>query len=437
MVDGAREAAASRAPLAAVAGRRRAWPAVSGVTAAVVAVVAFALALRLTWVAYSDWRPLPDDDAFRYDWFARKLAEGAGFVHLNGKPTAFWPPGYALLLAPLYRLFGPDPLWGQLLNAVLGAGAVALTFAIARRAFGQRAGVAAAAIVAAFPSLVLFAGVTLSETAFTFFALLVLWLLLLEGGAGRPGLPALMAAGAVTGFAALVRGQALLFPLVALPFWFAASRDIRASAARLAVVAAFTVAAVAPWTIRNAIRMNAFVPISTNAGVDLWIGHHDGASGRGQMADALIYSRPDLDSVAGEVAVNAEGFREAVRFALDQPLTELQLLPRKLFYLYYHDEEGLRWNDGHGGQPWIDPGIWNALRWTSNAYYYAVLGLFGAGVILARRRLLAPDPLLIVSFIGYWTAVHLVFFGDPRFHAPAMPLFAALAAVTIDRAFRR
>ncbi|HXF50209.1 MAG TPA: glycosyltransferase family 39 protein [Dehalococcoidia bacterium] len=436
MVDGAQDAA-PRTLLTAVAGRRGAWPAVSGTAVAVAAVVAMALVLRLAWIAYSDWRPLPDDDAFRYDWFARRLAEGAGFVHLNGKPTAFWPPGYALLLAPLYRLFGPDALWGQLLNAVLGAGAVALTFAIARRAFGQRAGVVAAAIVAAFPSLVLFAGVTLSETAFTFFALLALWLLLLEGGAGRPRLPILMAAGVVTGFAALVRGQALLFPLVALPFWFAASRDLRASAARLAVVAAFTVAAVAPWTIRNAIRMNAFVPISTNAGVDLWIGHHDGASGRGQMADALIYSRPDLDSVAGEVAVNAEGFREAVRFALDQPLTELQLLPRKLFYLYYHDEEGLRWNDGHGGQPWIDPAEWNALRWTSNAYYYAVLGLFAGGVILARRRLLAPVPLLIVSFIGYWTAVHLVFFGDPRFHAPAMPLFAALAAVTVEKAFRR
>lgn len=437
MVEGAREAAAPRTFLGALARRRRSRTSVSVATLAVAATVALALALRLAWIAYSDWRPLPDDDAFRYDWFARKLAEGAGFVHLNGKPTAFWPPGYALLLAPLYRLFGPDALWGQLLNAVLGAATVAFTYAITRRAFGERAGVVAAAIVAAFPSLILFAGVTLSETAFTCFALLALWLLAVEGAAGPPKLALLAITGMTIGFATLVRGQALLFPLVALPFWFAASRDLRASATRLAIVGTFTIAAVAPWTIWNAIRMNAFVPISTNAGVDLWIGHHDGASGRGQMADALVYSRPDLDSVAGEVAVNAEGFREAIRFALDQPLTELQLLPRKLYYLYYHDEEGLRWNDGHGGQPWMDPALWNALRWTSNAYYYAVLGLFALGVAMVRRRLLAPVPVLVVSFIGYWTIVHLVFFGDPRFHAPAMPLFAALAGVSVEKMFRR
>lgn len=413
----------------------RAAPSTAAVPLA--AIVVAGLALRLVWIAYSDWRPLPDDDAFRYDWFARRLAEGSGFVHLNGRPTAFWPPGYALLLAPLYRLLGPDALWGQLLNAVLGTGVVALTFALGRQAFGARAGLIAAAIVAGFPSLILLAGVTLSETAFTFFALLALWLLTLEGDRGNPRLAALAAAGVVIGFAALVRGQALLFPLVAVPFWYVASRGARKTALRFTVVAAFTALAVLPWTIRNAVRMDAFVPISTNAGVDLWIGHHDGASGRGQMADALVYSRPDLDSVAGEVAVNAEGFREAVRFALNQPLTELELLPRKLFYLYSNDEEGLRWNDGHGGQPWIEPALWNALRWLSNGYYYAVLGLFVAGGAVAWRRLHAPAAALIASVIVYWTAVHLVFFGDPRFHAPAMPLFAVVAATPLERLLRR
>ncbi|HWQ29131.1 MAG TPA: glycosyltransferase family 39 protein [Dehalococcoidia bacterium] len=423
--------------LAGAVPRRRWREALSASTLALAAVVTLAVALRLVWIAYSDWRPLPDDDAFRYDWFARNLAEGTGFVHLNGKPTAFWPPGYPLLVAPFYFLFGPDPLWAQLLNTALAGGAVALTFALARRAFGDRAGLLAAGIVALFPSLILFTGLTLSETAFTFFALLGLWLLIAEGGRGRIGLRELALAGAVIGFATLIRGQALLLPLVALPFWQMASGDWRAALRRLAVAGSCAAVVVVPWTIRNAIQMNAFVPISTNAGVDLWIGNHDGASGRGQMADALIYSRPDLDSVAGEVAVNAEGFRRAVRFALEQPLTELQLLPRKLFYLYYHDEEGLRWNDGHGGQPWMDPNVWRALRWLSNAYYYAVLALFAVGLAFAWRRLRTPALALVASTIVYWTAIHLVFFGDPRFHAPAMPLFAIFAAVPLDRRLRR
>jgi 4-amino-4-deoxy-L-arabinose transferase-like glycosyltransferase len=423
--------------LVGTAERPRWREALSASSLALAVIVTVALGLRLAWIAYSNWRPLPDDDAFRYDWFARNLADGAGFVHLNGEPTAFWPPGYPLLVAPLYRLLGADPLWAQLLNAFLGAGTAPLTFALGRRAFGERAGLLAAGIVALFPSLILFAGVTLSETAFTFFALLALWLLVIEQGRGPLRAPTLALAGGVLGFAALIRGQALLLPLIALPFWRLASGDWRSAARRFVVVAGFALLLVTPWTIRNAIQMNAFVPISTNAGVDLWIGHHDGASGRGQMADALVYSRPDLDSVAGEVAVNAEGFRQAIRFALEQPLTELELLPRKLYYLYYHDEEGLRWNDGHGGQPWMDPNVWRFLRWLSNAYYYGALALFAAGVAMAWKRLPIPALTLVASTIVYWTAVHLVFFGDPRFHAPAMPLFAIFAAVPLDRALRR
>jgi hypothetical protein len=178
--------------------------------------------------------------------------------------------------------------------------------------------------------------------------------------------------------------------------------------------------------------MNAFVPISTNAGVDLWIGNHNGASGRGQFADELVYSRPDLDSVTREVVVNNEGVRRAFEFALQQPLTELQLLPRKLFYLYYHDEEGLRWNEGHGGQPWINPTVRSTLRVLSNGYYYLVMALALAGSVLLRHRLRRPGLLLAMSTIILWTAIHLVFFGDPRFHAPIMPLVCLFAAGTLE-----
>jgi len=399
---------------------------------ALVGVLLAAAAVRLAWVGLSKWQPLPDDDAFRYDWFARNLAAGHGFIHLNGEPTAFWPPGYPFLLAALYKLLGTNALWGQLLNAGLGVGVVALTYLVGRRALSQRSALLAAALVAFFPSLVLFTGVTLSETAFTFFVLLILWILLQEQERRRPHLPSLALVGIVAGYAALIRGQALLLPVIAIPFWWVASRNWRYTALRFAAVAAFTVLTVAPWTIRNALQMNAFVPISTNVGVDLWIGHHDGASGRNELADELVYSHPDLDSVSREVVVNNEGFRRAFEFALQQPLTELQLLARKLFYLYYHDEEGLRWNEGHGGQPWLSATVRSTLRALSDGYYYLVMALALAGSLLLGRRLRRPGLLLAMATIVYWTAIHLVFCANPRFHAPVMPLVCLFAAVALE-----
>ena len=42
-------------------------------------------------------------------------------------------------------------------------------------------------------------------------------------------------------------------------------------------------AMVAPWTMRNFVESNALVLISSNAGVDFYIGHSDGADGRGRI----------------------------------------------------------------------------------------------------------------------------------------------------------
>ena len=39
-----------------------------------------------------------------------------------------------------------------------------------------------------------------------------------------------------------------------------------------------------------------------------------------------------------------------------------------------------------------------------------------------------PGKMLLISLIAYWIAIHVVFFGDPRFHAPIMPIAALLAA---------
>src|SRR5438034_28767 len=74
-----------------------------------------------------------------------------------------------------------------------------------------------AAIYALLPSSICFASVTLSETAFTFFLMLGVWLLI--EAHDRDDWRWLLAAGIVIGYATLIRGQAALIPLLALPLW--------------------------------------------------------------------------------------------------------------------------------------------------------------------------------------------------------------------------
>lgn len=392
-------------------------------------IVTFGFSLRLAWVSVTQWEPAPDDDAFRYDFAARALADGAGYIHLNGSPTAFWPPGYPLILATAYRFIGEHLVVAQLLNVMFGTGTVILTYLIGRRTLGPIVAVVGAGIVAFFPSLVFYTGVTLSEITFTFLALLGLYLLIVEAQQGRErDLRLLIGAGLVLGLATLTRGQAFLLPLIMVPFWLRNGVTQDLIVERLVAVVLGIGLIVAPWTIRNAAELGSPVFISTNAGIDLWIGHHEGANGSGSGAgQELVFRHPELSGVEREVRVNAEGVRESIWFALTHPEEEARLPFQKLFWLYYNDEEGLEWNDGHGGQPFMSDGIRKSLVALSNVYYFAVLGLVALGF---RHWYSTKDAgkLLLITLVGYWTAVHMIFFGDPRFHAPIMPIAALLAA---------
>ena len=392
-------------------------------------ILVLAFIFRLVWVSFSEWQPTYDDDAFRYDFAARSLVHGHGYIHLNGAPTAFWPPGYPLLLAAAYRVFGASVGVAQFLNVLLGTATVGLVYLIGRRALGPWPALVGASIVAGFPSLVFFTAVTLSEVAFTFLTLLAIYLLMLEAERGRPRhLRLLLAAGLVLGLASLVRGQALLLPIVLIPFWLRSGVRWSAVVDKLVALVLGIGLIVAPWSIRNVIELEAPVLISTNAGVDFWIGHHEGAAGGLESADELVFSYPELSTAEREVRVNAEGFRRGLKYALTHPLAELALPFRKLFYLYYNDEEGLKWNEGHGGQPFLGDRLREALSTLSNVYYFAVLGflILGAPLWFSLRD---PGRLLLISLVSYWTLVHLAFFGDPRFHAPIMPAVALLAAL--------
>src|SRR4051812_37709214 len=64
------------------------------------------------------------DDPDSYLLLARSLADGRGFT-LNGRPTAYRPPLYPLVLAPLVATLGDRLAWGVAgLHLALGAGTV-------------------------------------------------------------------------------------------------------------------------------------------------------------------------------------------------------------------------------------------------------------------------------------------------------------------------
>src|SRR4030042_6421093 len=107
-----------------------------------VLIVLLALVRRLAWSFYADadpryvWR----FDMSIYDYQTEQLANGNGYIDYQGNPTAHWPPGYPMTLAPLYYLFENNTRSPAMLNVVLGSATVVLLYLLGARVFDRRGG---------------------------------------------------------------------------------------------------------------------------------------------------------------------------------------------------------------------------------------------------------------------------------------------------------
>jgi 4-amino-4-deoxy-L-arabinose transferase-like glycosyltransferase len=89
-------------------------------------------------------------------------------------------PGYPVLIAAVYLLFGRHPLLLALLNVLLATGTLVVLSILAQRLFGPRAAFLAVLLLALDPGSFHYAPVVLTDTPFTF--LLLLGVLLLTPG---------------------------------------------------------------------------------------------------------------------------------------------------------------------------------------------------------------------------------------------------------------
>ena len=146
---------------------------------ALVVIVAAGFVLRLAWCIYAARDPQGLHDPLLYRFLSDAVASGHGYDYpppFNGPgigyaPTAYYPPGYPLLLAAFAWLtlhtFIPEGMTVivVLVNLAAGVAAIVLVYAIGHRLADMRTGLIAAAIVALWPNLILHTAVTLSETA--------------------------------------------------------------------------------------------------------------------------------------------------------------------------------------------------------------------------------------------------------------------------------
>jgi 4-amino-4-deoxy-L-arabinose transferase-like glycosyltransferase len=346
---------------------------------------------------------------------------GAGQV-----PTAYRPPLYPIVLAPIVACGAPGVAAVATLHVALGVAAVWLVAVL-----GQAQGLGpwrflGAALVACDPILLEQSTRVMSETLATF--LVAFALVALSAVVVRPTIMRALAAGAGLGLCSLCRPTCLLWAIcVTLALVWLVPREARRARVIGGVVIG-VIALLAPWAIRNQIRFGWPIVTTTHGGFTLLLANNpefyehlatlpDEPWDAAQFNEEIRRQRslnPQSDEIADdrrEYALAWENIRHVpvmfVRAAAFRVSRLWGVLPMAI-----------------AGEP--SRAVY--LRYATAAWYGCQFALALAGLwCLGRRLWSAPwffGLLLAVSF----TLVHTLFWTDMRMRAPLTPVIALAAA---------
>ena len=414
-----------------------------------VAILAIAFALRLAWALTTTRAPVfvESGDAYSYFFYGRQMAEGGGYLNLDGsgRATAYYPPGYPAILGALFWVLLHTPLpddaaalamGGSLLHVVLGTASVALAFVLARSLAGRRTALAAAAVLAVWPNVVFYGSTLQLETTFIFLSLAVLAVAAThDWSAGAPGVGRTALFGAALAGVCLVRPFAAPFVVVPAIAAVVAGAGLRRSAIVGASALVPFVLLLVPWTLRNQRAMGAALPFSSNTGDTVCLDRSLDAEGGFRFADHEGCADPDL----GEVARNAESTRLAVEFVRRHPDREALQIVRRLRLIFGNDNDGLYAVERGTNAPFLPGGLRTALRRLADGYFFVVLALAGAGLVRLARDLLrgrdrvqAARALVVVLPFLSLVGTAALLWGTPRFHLPTTPFLAVFAGIALS-----
>ena len=385
-------------------------------------LLALGLMLRVAWALVIAVDPI--SDAHAYDIFATNLAQHGVYGWTPDAPGAYWPVGTSAIVAALYFVFGSGYTPVVILNIAVSVVVIWQVFLLARHYFDTATGLLAAALLAFWPSLIMYVTVIASEVFFLFF---VLGGLLAFENRTRPIWAAALVAGLFWAAAVYVRPVALLLPLVfGVPTLLRATRTVGQMALLLAVSYFVIACAVAPWAVRNQAVFGEPVLVSTNFGPVFWMGNNPETTGEYQR----LPDRVDGLSETGRAKLLKD---EAMAYIAERPFEFLRRTAVKFVRLHERETIAVAWNNQEIRAVFGNAAV-EVLKALASGFWFAVLLAALAGVVrLARRRGLW-QMLIHPCFLGwmYFAWVHAVIILGDRYHFPAIPFIAVLGAFGLE-----
>jgi len=397
---------------------------------ALLAILLAALIIRILYLAYYSslpvWDQLTVDNYYHHNW-AQSISEG----DILGGTTYFRAPLYVFCLAGLYAAVGTSLWVGRVFGILVGVLSVFLTYRIGRRVFDRRIGLVAAAIQAIFPMHLYFEGELLLDPLFTLLLQLAVDRVLVWWDLRKTR--EIFVAGLLFGLAAITRPTALVLLLPVALLLMAGLKMWRPIAVHIVVLVVGVALVVLPVTVRNIIVASEPVLISSQGGINFYIGNNEAADGVSAVMAEPLGSNWRIQQIT-HLAETAKGrpltpgevstywFQQAEDWITENPARFISLYARKL---YHHISNREISNNRTLGVFFEKIPFLNF-----NPLSFGILfGLTAAGFWRWQRRNRKAG--LLLAMLVTYVAVSSAFFFSSRFRLPLLPYFTILASATL------
>ncbi|MFZ1946686.1 MAG: tetratricopeptide repeat protein [bacterium] len=392
-------------------------------------IFAVAAALRLTYTLTSRHSPFfghLDLDTKFYDAWARRLAAGDWV----GGEVFFMGPLYPYFLGLVYKIFGPSILAAKLVQSLVGSLSAGVIYLLGKECFGSVVGILAGLLAALYVPFIFTDTLLLFPVLATLLnALMLYWLC---RASARPSAPAFFAGGVFAGLSAAGNASVLAFMPLAVGYIMLARKWPPASSFRKALVFAIGVAVVVlPIMVRNYAVGRDVVPLTSNAGLNFYIGNSPAATGAYVKPEGLdIYTDPAGQAMAERALgrqlkpsqVSAWWWSRAAAYIDQHPGPFARNMLRKLFFFWSVYEipqiEHL---------PFERQYSWVLKIPTPSFGMICPLGILGAALALRRRK----EAWLGLLFMLAYSASIIAFFVVARYRLPMVPALLVFAAYFI------
>ena len=296
--------------------------------------------------------------ADNYHMLAQNLATGNGYRFTEDTAlTLMREPGYPVVLAMLFSLFGYGLSAPRVANLLFGVISAVLVSHLTRQVSGSERAAKVAPVL-----LLLNPGIIITDirggVEGLFIMLLLCFLTLTYRALASARFKDYFFAGLVLGITSLVRSTALLFPsflLLYFFFWERVRPTIPAMLGRVAIVWIGAFLVMSPWIIRNYALAEKFVPTASVAGVSAHAGQYicthfsfdkslekvdgDAATERLSLARQQGYRFKEVESqyyiyfynVQDELAYNSFLGQQVIQKHLQSPLLLLECSAKNAF----------------------------------------------------------------------------------------------------------